>query len=150
MGRRLDGGCERVFRALTEPEQLAAWWGPAGFTTPEAAVDARVGGRYRLGMQPPDGELFHLRGEFLVVQRPSRLVYTFAWEEPDPHARETVVELSLVEASGGNATDLSLTQGEFATGARLELHRNGWSDSLSRLQEFLGPADALGPRSGGQ
>jgi len=139
MSRRLGGSSERVFRAMTEPERLAAWWGPAGFTTPEVSLEARVGGRYRLGMQPPGGDLFHLAGEFLVVQRPQRLVYTFVWEEPDPDDRETVVELSLAEVHG--TTDLTVTQGDFATRARLELHRDGWSDSLDRLQGFLGRAD---------
>jgi len=139
LSRQLDGTPERVFLAMTEPGQLAEWWGPAGFTTPEVSLQARVGGRYRLGMQPPEGDLFHLAGEFLVVQPPHHLVYTFLWEEPDPDDRETVVALSLVDRGG--TTDLTMTQGDFATQARLELHRDGWSDSLSRLQDHLGRAD---------
>ena len=79
-------------------------------------------------MQPPDGDRFHLAGEFLEIEPPSRLVYTFRWEEPDPDDRETVVTLSLDEV--GDATQVSLSQGEFATEARLELHRSGWTDSF--------------------
>ncbi len=85
----------QVFRALTEPATLAQWWGPNGFTTPEIELDLRVGGAYRFGMQPPDGDLFHLAGEFLEIDPPRRLSYTFRWEEPDPDDRETVVTLSL-------------------------------------------------------
>jgi len=49
-----------VFRACIEPADLSQWSGPQGFTTPEVHLDLRVGGTYRFGMQPPDGELFHL------------------------------------------------------------------------------------------
>ncbi|HKE52460.1 MAG TPA: SRPBCC domain-containing protein, partial [Actinomycetes bacterium] len=76
---------------LTEPVELAKWWGPRGFTTPEIELDLSVGGGYRFGMQPPQGELFHLTGEYFEIDRPSRLVYTFGWEEPTPDDHETVV-----------------------------------------------------------
>ena len=125
---------DRVFRLLTEPDAVAKWWGPRGFTTPELALDLRVGGRYRLTMQPPEGERFHLSGEFLEVQRPSRLVYTFRWDEPTPDDRETVVTLSLEAV--GDATALSLTHGPFATEERLALHRSGWTDSFEKLREL--------------
>jgi uncharacterized protein YndB with AHSA1/START domain len=46
-------------------------------------------------MQPPEGEAFHLSGEFLEIQAPSALRFTFRWDEPVPDDRETVVELSL-------------------------------------------------------
>jgi uncharacterized protein YndB with AHSA1/START domain len=128
---------ERVFTALTEPAELAAWWGPHGFSTPEIDLDLRVGGGYRFGMQPPDGELFHLSGEFLQIDRPSRLAYTFRWDEPDPDDRTTVVTLSLDAVE--DATEVSLVQGEFATEARLELHRNGWTDSVEKLRELVEP-----------
>jgi uncharacterized protein YndB with AHSA1/START domain len=102
---------------------------------PEIDVDLRVGGGYRFTMQPPHGDRFHLAGEFLEIDPPRRLVYTFRYEEPDPDDRQTVVVLSLDEA--GQATEVSLSQGEFATEARLELHRGGWTDSLERLRETI-------------
>ena len=135
LGRRLDAPPERVFAACVDPEQLRQWWGPAGFTSPQVKLDVRPGGTYRIAMQPPDGELFHLRGEFLEVQPPNRLSYTFVWEEPDPDDRETVASLTFVDAEG--ATELVLEQGEFATEARLDLHRSGWSETLERLARHL-------------
>lgn len=126
---------ERIFQALTTPAALAAWWGPEGFTTPEIDLDLRLGGRYRLTMQPPEGDAFHLAGEFLQIDAPSRLVYSFRWEDPDPDDRTTTVTLLLRDL--GQATEVSLTQGEFATEARLELHRNGWTDSFDKLGRFL-------------
>ena len=127
---------QRIFRALTDPAELPMWWGPSGFTTPEIRIDLRVGGGYRFGMQPPDGDLFHLVGEFLEIDAPHRLAYTFCWEDPDPDDLETVVRLSL--EADGSRTLVSLQQSPFATEARLALHRDGWTDSLQRLTELLG------------
>jgi uncharacterized protein YndB with AHSA1/START domain len=131
----LDASLERIFRAITDPAELVKWWGPSGFTTPEIEMDLRIGGSYRLGMQPPDGELFHLAGEFLEIDPPTRLAYTFRWEEPDPEDRETVVRVSLDAVA--DRTRLSLRHGEFATQARLALHKSGWTDSFQRLSELL-------------
>ena len=131
----LDAPREQVFRALSEPATLARWWGPAGFTTPEIEHDLRVGGAYRFGMQPPDGDLFHLAGEFLEIDPPRRLSYTFRWEEPDPDDRETVVALTL---SGlGDRTEVSLRHGVFASEARLGLHTGGWTESLEKLRDLV-------------
>lgn len=131
----LDASRERIFQALTDPAELAKWWGPSGFTTPEIQIDPKIGGSYRLGMQPPDGELFHLAGEFLEIDPPTRLAYSFRWEEPDPDDRETVVRVSLDAVA--DRTRLSLWHGVFATEARLALHKSGWTDSLKELSELL-------------
>ena len=93
---------ERVFAAFVEPEQLAEWWGPAGFTTHSVDLDVRAGGRYRITMQPPDGEAFHLCGAYSEVDQPRRLVYTFEWEEPDPDDQVTVGDALAPRPSQGN------------------------------------------------
>lgn len=126
---------ERIFRAFTDPVDLAKWWGPHGFTTPEIDVDLTQGGGYRFTMQPPDSDLFHLSGEFLEIDPPRRLVYTFRWEEPDPDDRVTIVVLSFQAVD--DITKVSLSQGEFATKARLDLHWGGWTDSLERLGALI-------------
>jgi uncharacterized protein YndB with AHSA1/START domain len=128
-----------VYEALTNPAQLAKWWGPQGFTTPSVDLDLSVGGSYRIAMQPPDGDLFQLSGEFREVDSPARLAYTFRWDPPDPDDRETVVALSLHERDAG--TEVLLTQGAFATEARLALHEEGWTESLGRLEQVLVEAE---------
>lgn len=133
--RVLHAPRERVFAACVEPEQLAEWWGPAGFTTSSVDLDARAGGRYRITMQPPDGEAFHLSGGYSEVDPPRRLVYTFEWEEPDPDDQETVVKLSFLDDRDG--TKLVLDHGPFATEARHALHEAGWTETLERLVQFL-------------
>ena len=86
-------------------------------------------------MQPPDGEVFHLSGEFREVDPPDRLAYTFRWEEPDPDDQETIVTLMLRDL--GDETELVLAQGPFATEGRRALHEQGWTDSFDRLQALI-------------
>jgi uncharacterized protein YndB with AHSA1/START domain len=86
-------------------------------------------------MQPPEGDRFHLAGEFREVDPPSRLAFTFVWEDPAPDDVETDVGLSFGDV--GDATELVLTQSPFKTQARLALHREGWTDSLNKLERVL-------------
>jgi uncharacterized protein YndB with AHSA1/START domain len=118
-----------------EPDQLSTWWGPKGFTSHVAELDVRVGRTYRISMQPPAGEPFAVTGEFLEVEPPHRLAYTFRWEPPDPDDQETVAELSLTDADG--LTQLTVDQGTFRTAARLSVHQQGWSETIDRLSHHL-------------
>lgn len=126
---------ERVFAAFVDADQLRSWWGPAGFTVPRLEFDATEGKDYRIAMQPPDGDVFHVRGTFRAVEPPRRLALTFVYEEPDPDDQETLVTLTFDSTERG--TRVILDQGPFMTAARLELHRDGWADTLERLERSL-------------
>ena len=126
---------ERAFGAFVDPAKLRQWWGPNGFTVAYLEFDVRAGARYRIGMQPPEGDVFHLDGTFRVVDAPRRLVFTFAWAEPDPDDQETTVCVTF--AAVGGRTHLVVDQAPFKTTSRRELHRVGWSNTLARLERFL-------------
>jgi uncharacterized protein YndB with AHSA1/START domain len=136
LARRLPASRSAVWKALTDPEELARWWGPKGFTVPWVQFEPRVGEHYRIAMQPPEGDAFHLHGEFRAVDPPSVLTYTFVWDPSDPDDRETLVTLAL--ADRGGETEVELVQGEFATQERLALHDGGWTESFVKLEELLG------------
>jgi uncharacterized protein YndB with AHSA1/START domain len=135
MKRVLPAARPVVFAAFTDPDQLADWWGPVGFTVPSVTLEARVGARYRIQMQPPEGDAFHLTGEFREVEPPARLAHTFMWEPPDPDDVETLVELSFGDL--GEATEVLLRQGSFKTEPRRRLHEDGWTDTFDRLERKL-------------
>jgi uncharacterized protein YndB with AHSA1/START domain len=69
------------------------------------------------------------------VNPPARLAFTFVYEEPDPDDVETLVELSFHDVAG--STEIDFTQRRFKTEPRRELHREGWTDTLDRLEQFL-------------
>ena len=124
-----------VFAAFTNGDLIAQWWGPQGFTIPAIEFPAEPAERYRIEMQPPEGEAFGLRGEFREVVPPSRLAFSFAWEDPDPDDVENLVSLVFRELEG--STEVSLDQRPFATEARRALHRDGWTDSFEKLEAQL-------------
>jgi uncharacterized protein YndB with AHSA1/START domain len=126
---------QAVFSAFTAPDELAKWWGPNGFTIPALDFDPKVGERYRIEMQPPEGESFFLTGEFREVDPPGRLAYTFIWEPPDPDDVKTLVELSFADFA--DSTEVTLTQGAFKNEERRELHRNGWTESFDKLVQLF-------------
>jgi uncharacterized protein YndB with AHSA1/START domain len=124
-----------VFAAFTDPDQLARWWGPQGFSVPNLSVDARAGASYRLEMQPPEGDPFYLGGEYRDVDPPARLAFTFTYEEPDEDDVENLVTLEFRDL--GESTEIAFSQGPFRTEARRALHLDGWADSFDRLERLV-------------
>ena len=138
MKRVITAPAPLVFAALSEATELAKWWGPEGYTVPSLTFRARVGDSYRIEMQPPEGDVFHITGEFREVSPPTRLAYTFAYTPPDPDDVETLVTLSLQDLGG--STEVSLEHGTFKTEARRALHHDGWTESFDRLDRLIGSA----------
>jgi uncharacterized protein YndB with AHSA1/START domain len=126
---------ERVFAAFVDAEQLRQWWGPTGFTVTDLQLRTVEGSDYRIAMQPPEGDVFHIRGTFRAVEPPRRLAHTFVYEEPDPDDQETLVTLIFEPAEQG--TRVVLDQGPFKTKARWALHRDGWTQTFERLEQYL-------------
>ena len=138
MTRALPAFRSAVFAAFSDPDELAKWWGPQGFTVGSLDFDPRVGRTYRIEMQPSEGDPFYLTGEFREVDPPTRLAFTFVYEDPDPDDVETLVKLSFRDR--GESTEVVFTQGRFKTEARRELHRDGWTDSFDRLEQLFSPS----------
>ena len=72
--RLVDAPRERVFRAFAEPEHLARWWGPNGFTSTFQEFELRPGGHWRFVMHGPDGTDYPNESVFLEVAAPERVV----------------------------------------------------------------------------
>jgi uncharacterized protein YndB with AHSA1/START domain len=73
--RVIDAPRERVFRAFAEPEHLARWWGPNGFTSTFETFELRPGGAWRCVMHGPDGTDYPNDSVFLEVAAPERVVF---------------------------------------------------------------------------
>ena len=137
--RVLPARASVAFGAFADPDRLRMWWGPKGFTIPGLRFEPRVGETYRIEMRPPEGNGFHLQGEFREVVPPTRLSFTFAWDPPDPDDIVTLATLSFRDT--GESTEVSLVQGPFKTEERRDLHADGWSDSFDKLEAMLGGSD---------
>lgn len=100
--------------------------------TVEAEVDLRVGGRFRIVMRDRDTEIDHT-GRYLVVEPPTRLVFTWmsAFTGPEP----SLVTIDL-EPDGADATRLRLVHSELPE-AMAASHRGGWGTMLDRLAAVI-------------
>jgi len=124
---------ERVFRAWTDPSQLKAWWRIGeGWSTTSAEVDPRVGGRIALGNQPVGGGNMVITGEFLRVEPPDVLVFT--WRFPGAVPEESVVTVEFRQL--GEETEVVITH-EGSPRAMAPGAVAGWNATLQSLAGFL-------------
>ncbi len=66
---------ELVWKVWTDPEHVAKWWGPIGFTTTIKKMDVRVGGVWKHTMCGPDGTIYPNSSVFRVVEKPERIEF---------------------------------------------------------------------------
>jgi uncharacterized protein YndB with AHSA1/START domain len=124
---------DRVWAALTGPDQIPAWWGD------DVTLDARVGGSLREEWDDGTGAPMVTEGEVLVCEPPSRLVMT--WKNADWTAATTVT-LALEEPAPGR-TRLRVEHGGWDTLERDDIdtlianHSAGWSIHMRDLRDYL-------------
>lgn len=133
---------ERIFAAWTNPEQIKHWFGPANCRVSEAQIDLRVGGAYRLCIFSEEHGDLAVRGEYLEVSAPSKLVFTWQWEE-DPEWEEvtSVVTVELFEKEGG--TEVQITHAGLPSDEHASRHEHGWNGCLDKLAARADAFDEL-------
>ena len=127
---------EKVFAAWTQADALKSWWGTEGHTAPNAEMDLRVGGKYRVEMRTGEGESFYLNGAFVEIRPPERLVFTFRWERGEWDYPETLVSIDFTEQ--GDETAVVLTHEGFPDENMRDEHNGGWGECLGNLSAYLG------------
>jgi uncharacterized protein YndB with AHSA1/START domain len=122
---------EQVFDAWLDPSSLARWMRPSPGSTATAEVDPRVGGTFRIAMIHGEGSVEHT-GEYLVIERPSRL--SFTWISVNTDHTPTVVTVEFLQHDDG--TELVLTHRRLPA-SRVAAHRNGWREIVRKLDGVL-------------
>lgn len=128
--RVLKAPRDRVWRCLTEPHELAAFWGPRGMTTPVDGIvlELRPGGRFETLMVGEHGS-YRMVAEITEVQPPERL----AWFEPGSGMRTT----STLADLGDGTTELVIHQQHVPAAALAPEAQAGFLTSLDKLEEHL-------------
>ena len=142
VSRRIRATPERLFRLWTDPAQLRHWWrmdGP-GWSFAGADVDLRVGGAYRLAMTGPDGQEHVAVGVYREVAPPTRLAFTWDWENPANRVGDTLVTIDLRDAGDG-VTDVVLTHVRFPNAERAASHERGWTQLLKLLDGYAAESE---------
>lgn len=121
---------ELVWRCLTEPEELAQFWGPTGMSAPldGIVVELRPGGRFETLMVGPHGS-YLMRSTFTDVVAPERL----AWVEVASGMHTT----STLQALEDGSTEVVVRQRHVPPAARTPEARAGFASSLDELEQHL-------------
>jgi uncharacterized protein YndB with AHSA1/START domain len=138
--RIIDAPRSLVFKAWTDPEHLARWWGPKGFTNPVCEVEAWKGGALRILMRGPDGAEYPMTGVFREVVAPERIVFTsVAMDGEGKHLLEGLTTVTFAEHGGKTKLTLQTRAvGLVANAARmLEGMDAGWTQSVDRLEAHV-------------
>jgi uncharacterized protein YndB with AHSA1/START domain len=99
--REFDASRELVWKACTEENHLAQWWGPKGFTAPVCEWDVKPGGKIHVVMRSPNGLDFPMGGKFHEIVAPERLVtMTGALDEKGKYLFEILHTMTLAERNG--------------------------------------------------
>lgn len=138
---RIDASPETVFEFFVDPEKMVRWKGR------KAELDPRPGGMYRVEIN----DQAVARGEYVAVEPPDRVVFTWGWEgqESGPHAvapGSSRVEISL--EPDGDGTIVRLRHLDLPEES-LEIHGQGWDLYLGRLAVVAAGGDP-GPDPTGQ
>jgi len=135
--RVFDAPRDLVFEAWTNPDHVVRWWGPTGFTGESCTINLTDGGRWRACMRnSEDGAELWTSGVYHEIKRPERLVFSFAWEEPegDP-GHDTLVTIDFSVRDG--KTEMTFHQAIFETAEDRDGHVEGWTECFDDLNAYL-------------
>lgn len=123
----------RVFAAWTDPQQLLEWWGDEQtYLTTEHTADLKPGGQWISRGRDANGRDFSVSGEYLRVEPPHRL--TFTWQSSWDDTPTTVdVEFQAVDSG----TLVRLTHSGFTTAQARDNHQQGWQRVIAWLKQYV-------------
>lgn len=135
--RELRAAPERVYRAFLEPEAMAKWLPPHGFTGKVHEMDARVGGGYRMSFTNfGSGKSHSFGGKYVELTPHERIRYTDSFD--DPHLPgEMQVTVTLRKVACG--TELDILQEGLPAVIPVEFCYLGWQESLALLAHLVEP-----------
>lgn len=134
--KRLPASCEEVFDAWLDAEGMQRWMCPGPVTSCEATLEPHVGGRFRIVMTAPGAE-FVSTGEFRVLDRPSKLMFT--WISSRWGEQETLITVELYPL--GADCELVLTHERFPLGHSADELQGGWGQILEKLAGYVTQRD---------
>ncbi|MBO9355800.1 polyketide cyclase [Bordetella petrii] len=131
---------ERVYRAFLEPDALAKWLPPYGYTCQVHHIEAKVGGTHKMSFRNfTTGHSDAFGGEYLELVPFERIRYTDQFDDPNMPG-QMVVTVSLRQVSCG--TELNIRQEGVPEVIPTEMCYLGWQESLLQLARLVEPENA--------
>lgn len=128
---------EKVFRAFTEPDALASWLPPYGFTAKVHSMDVKEGGSYKMSFTNfTTGNAHTFGGDYLEIKPNELIKYTDRFDNPDlPGEMITTIQMKAVSCG----TELIATPEGIPAAIPAEMCYLGWQDSLDKLKRLVEP-----------
>ncbi len=125
---------DKVFQAWTDPKVMTKWFarGTEKNTVNVVEADVRVGGKYRVEVQSPEGKTYRISGTYREVQPPEKLVFTWSWEE----VQESLVTLEFRKLGQSSFTEVVLNH-EMLPKKWRDDHEKGWKACFDLLERTL-------------
>lgn len=135
--RVLPTSPEKIYRAFLDPDALARWLPPNGFTAKVHQLEAKVGGKHRMSFTNfTTGNGHSFGGEYIELVPNQRLRYTERFDDPNlPGEMRVTVNLKAVSCG----TELTITQEGIPEAIPLEACVLGWQESLRNLSRLVEP-----------
>lgn len=135
----IDANCDAVYNAWTDLKIFKKWFCPTGFSVAKAEMDLKVGGFFRIHMKSPEGEIYPTKGEYILFDKPNRLVYSDSWDDNRENNESATTEI-IFEPLGSKT--LMKIYSSFATEKQKENTLNsgvidGWKMFFSNLNTVL-------------
>jgi uncharacterized protein YndB with AHSA1/START domain len=127
--RTIAASPQELFDAWLDAEALAIWMRPGPVSSTAARVDPREGGSYEITMHGQSGPIVH-KGVYLEIDRPRRLVFT--WASLGTEMRDTLVTVDFVPVN--NRTEIIVTHEQLPESAKPS-HGIGWTHGLEHLDQ---------------
>ena len=135
--RVLTAKPEKIYRAFIEPDAMARWLPPNGFTGKVHHLDARLGGTFKMSFTNfTTGSTIEFGGEYLELVPHERLRYTDVFDDPNLPG-EMQVTVTLKKVSVG--TEITIVQESIPEVIPLEMCYLGWQESLQSLARLVEP-----------
>ncbi len=135
--RTVRGSPDAVFRAWTEPEQVKQWWGPGTIRCADCVIELRVGGSYRIANRMPDDSIVWITGEFLRVEPPHLIEYTWRRGRDAGAGRQDGERVTVRFTAQAHGTEVTVAHSRIADQATYESHEFGWAGCLDGLAAYL-------------
>lgn len=135
--RVLTAKPEKVYRAFIEPDALARWIPPNGFTATVHEIDARVGGTFSMSFRNfTTGNSHSFGGKYLEMVPGKRLRYTDTFDDPNlPGEMDVTIILKAISVG----TEINIVQSDIPDAIPIEMCYLGWQESLLHLARLVEP-----------
>ncbi|MCF8259583.1 MAG: SRPBCC domain-containing protein [Melioribacteraceae bacterium] len=135
----IDSDIDSVYNAWTEIDTFQKWFCPTGFSIARAEMNPVNGGFFRIHMKSPEGEIYPTKGEYILLEKPNRIVYKDSWDDDRENNEPVTTEITFTVV---NAKTLIKLFSSFSSAEQKENILNsgvvdGWKMFLNNLNELL-------------